>query len=141
MLQLGLFDDQPRARELVYVLLTQRCVRGLASLRMHSGEFTLGQAAAFACAETPRGWLRMDGGLVWDEQFLYLQQPGYGTSYVTGKLQLDQLLAERRAQVGEPFSFKAHMDAFNAAGLIPASLLRWEMAGAMPEDVRRMLGR
>ncbi len=32
------------------------------------------------------------------------------------------------------------MDEFNAAGFIPASLLRWELTGELPHDVRRMLG-
>jgi len=31
------------------------------------------------------------------------------------------------------------MDDFNAAGLVPASLLRWELTGQLPEDVRQML--
>jgi len=31
------------------------------------------------------------------------------------------------------------MDEFNAAGLIPASLLRWELTGEMPADVAHML--
>jgi hypothetical protein len=31
------------------------------------------------------------------------------------------------------------MDELDAAGLIPASLLRWELTGEMPDDVRRML--
>jgi hypothetical protein len=34
---------------------------------------------------------------------------------------------------------KALMDEFNTAGLIPASLLRWELIGTLPEDVARML--
>ena len=139
MLQAGLFDDRPRSRELVYILLAQRAARGLASLRLHSGEFTLAQAAAFAATQTPRGWLRIDHDLVWWEQHLYLQQPGYGTSYITGKIELEKLLTERRELLGDRFQFKAYMDAFNAAGLIPASLLRWELTGRMPEDVRKML--
>jgi hypothetical protein len=32
------------------------------------------------------------------------------------------------------------MDDFNAAGLIPASLLRWEMTGRQSEELQRMLG-
>jgi len=31
------------------------------------------------------------------------------------------------------------MDEFNAAGLIPASLIRWQMNGRMPDDVAKML--
>jgi hypothetical protein len=141
MLQLGLFDDQRRSRELIYILLAQRAARGLATLRMHAGEFTLDQAARFAAAQTPRGWLRLEDGLVWGEQHLYLRQPGYGTSYITGKLELEKLLARRREQLGAAFSLREFMDAFNAAGLIPASLLRWEMTGELPEDVARMLQR
>jgi hypothetical protein len=34
---------------------------------------------------------------------------------------------------------KRFMDEFNAAGLVPASLLRWELTGQMPNDVARML--
>jgi hypothetical protein len=31
------------------------------------------------------------------------------------------------------------MEDFEAAGMIPAALIRWELAGRMPDDVRRML--
>lgn len=141
MLQLGLFDDQRRSRELIYLLLVQRAARGLASLRMHAGEFTLDQAARSAAAQTPRGWLRLEDGLVWGEQHLYLRQPGYGTSYLTGKFELEKLLAERRAQRGAAFTLREHMDALNAAGLIPASLLRWELTGRQPDEVARMFRR
>jgi hypothetical protein len=33
------------------------------------------------------------------------------------------------------------MDEFDAAGLIPVSLLRWELTGTLPEDIARMLER
>ena len=106
---------------------------------MHSNEYTLEQASAFASANTPRGWLRLSGGLVRGEQHLYLQQPAYGTSYLIGKIEIEKLLADRRAQLGDRFTLKQVMDEFNAAGLVPASLLRWELTGRLPEDVRLML--
>jgi hypothetical protein len=31
------------------------------------------------------------------------------------------------------------MDDVNAAGMIPASLLRWQLSGELPPDVKRML--
>jgi hypothetical protein len=34
---------------------------------------------------------------------------------------------------------KRFMDDVNAAGLIPASLLRWQLTGELPADVKRML--
>ena len=65
------------------------------------------------------------------EQFLYLQQPAYGTSYVIGKLETDKLITERRRQLGDQFTMRRFMDEFNAAGLVPMSLLRWELTGQL----------
>ena len=139
MLQAGMFDSRPRSRELIYVLLGQRAARALGDLRMHANQFTLEQAAQFAAANTPRGWLRLDANTVRTEQHLYLQQPAYGTSYLIGKIEIEKLLAARRRQLGGAFTLKRFMDEFNAAGLIPASLLSWELTGQPPEDVARML--
>jgi hypothetical protein len=139
MMQAGMFDARPRSRELVYILVAERAARALGELRMQSNEMSLEQASAFACANTPRGWLRMDGDLVRGEQHLYLQQPGYGTSYLIGKIEIEKLLSERRQQLGETFTMKRFMDEFNAAGLIPASLLRWELTGRQPDEVKQML--
>ncbi len=139
MLQAGMFDARPRSRELVYVLVAERAARALGDLRMHSHEFTLEQVAAFTSANTPRGWLRLDGRLVRSEQHLYLQQPGYGTSYIIGKIQFERLLAARKRQLGDTFTLKAFMEEFDAAGLIPMSLIEWQVTGALPEDTRRML--
>jgi Bacterial protein of unknown function (DUF885) len=139
MTQAGMFDARPRTRELLYILVAQRAARALGDLKMHANEFTLEQAAEFASAHTPRGWLRLDGELVRGEQHLYLQQPGYGTSYIIGKIEIEKLLAERKRQLGDQFTMKRFMDEFDAAGLVPAALLRWELTGRMPDDVRRML--
>jgi len=140
MMQAGMFDARPRTRELIYMLVAQRAARALGELFMQANVMTLEQAAAFACANTPRGWFSMGGNLVRSEQHLYLQQPGYGPSYLIGKIELEKLLAERREQLGNGFRMKQFMDDFNAAGLIPASLLRWEMTGRQSEELQRMLG-
>jgi hypothetical protein len=141
MLQAGMFDARPRTRELVYILVAERAARALGDLRMHSHELTLEQASQFASDHTPRGWLSMTGNLVRGEQHLYLQQPAYGTSYVIGKIETDRLIAERRRQLGDAFTMKRFLDEFNAAGLVPISLVRWELTGQMPDDIRQMLGR
>jgi hypothetical protein len=134
MLQAGMFDARPRARELIYVLLAQRAARALGDLRMHANRQTLEDAAQFASANTPRGWLRLDGTTVRHEQHLYLQQPAYGTSYLAGKMQIEELIAERRRQLGDRFSFRGFMDELEACGLIPMSLIRWELTGKRPMD-------
>ena len=138
MMHTGLFDARPRSRELVYLLIAQRAARALGDLRMHANQQTLEQAAAFAAANTPRGWLRPESNTLWFEQHLYLQQPGYGTSYLIGKLEIDKLLAERARQLGPGFTLRRFFDELNAAGLIPTTLLRWELAG-MDEDVARVV--
>jgi len=139
MMQAGMFDARPRSSELVYILVAERAARALGELFMQANLMSLEEAAAFACANTPRGWLRMDGQLVRGEQHLYLQQPGYGPSYLVGKIEIEKLLAERRDQLGDGFRMKAFMDQFNAAGLVPASLLRWELTGKKPPEVAKML--
>jgi hypothetical protein len=36
---------------------------------------------------------------------------------------------------------KRFLDELNAVGLVPISLVRWELTGQLPDDVKRMLGR
>jgi hypothetical protein len=126
----GLFDDRPRSRELVYILVANRAARGLAGLKVHSGELNLDQARRFASANTPRGWLLEDGGTNWMEQQLYLQQPGYGTSYLTGKLQIEKLMGDLAHGQGKAFSLRRFFDDFHAAGMMPVALIASEMRAA-----------
>jgi hypothetical protein len=139
MLQAGMFDGRPRTRELIYILVAERAARALGDLRMHANQFTLEQAAQFASAHTPRGWLRLDGNTVRAEQHLYLQQPAYGTSYLIGKIQLEMLLAARKRQLADVFTLKRFMDGLDAAGLIPVSLITWELTGRLSGDGARVL--
>ena len=67
---------------------------------------------------------------------LYLRQPAYGTSYLIGKLQIDRLIADRAREQGEAFTLRQFMDDFQAAGLIPVSLIRWQMTNHDDEMLR-----
>ncbi len=137
LMHAGLFDDRPRARELVWIMLAQRAARALAGLFLHANEYTMEEAVQFASAWTPRGWMPADSDTVWGEQHLYLEQPGYGTSYLIGKIEIEMLIAERARQLGDQFTLKGFMDEFLAAGLIPVSLIRWELTG-QDDQIRRM---
>ena len=128
-MHLGLLDENsPRARELVWIMLAQRAARATSGLMLHGHEFVMEEAVDFAGKWTPRGWLP-DGDLVRGEQHLYLRQPGYGTSYVAGKIQIEQLLAEEALQNGDDFTIKRFFDDFYSAGVIPTVLVHWEMTG------------
>lgn len=133
----GYLDRRPRVRELIYILLANRAARAMGDLKMHSGEFTLDDAVTFAVAWTPYGWLPKDGNTVWVDEQLYLEQPGYGTSYVIGKVMIEKLLADRAHQLGEHFTLRRFMDEFFAAGMIPVSLIRWELTG-LDDEIRRL---
>jgi len=128
MMHAGLFEGRPRSRELVWIMLAQRAARALSGLYLHGNEFEMEEAVEHSIEWTPRGWLP-DGALVRGEQHLYLRQPGYGTSYLSGKIQIEELLAERALQLGDDFTLRSFFDDFFDAGIIPTVLVRWEMTG------------
>jgi hypothetical protein len=136
----GLYDDNPRVREIVWIMLAQRAARGLGSLYAHANEMTMAEAGVVHVEWTPRGWMTTEPELLKFEQHLYLRQPGYGTSYITGKYLLERLLAQYSKQVeesGESFVLSDFFAEFNAAGGIPISLIRWQMTG-LDDEIRKM---
>ena len=132
ILQAGYYDDNPRAREIVWIMLAQRCARGLASLYAQANDFDIKQAKAFQVEWTPRGWMRPDLDLLNFEQQLYLRQPAYGTSYVTGKHLIDELIKARTHQLGDKFTLRGFFDEFIGAGMIPTTLIQWQLTGIKP---------
>jgi hypothetical protein len=137
----GLYEDSPRSRELVWILLAQRAARGLGSLYAHANEMTMEEAGGIHMEWTPRGWMKTEKELLIFEQHLYLRQPGYGTSYVTGKYLLERTLADYAKQAedrGEEFQLKGFFDTLNRIDSIPISLARWEMTG-LDDEIRTLI--
>jgi hypothetical protein len=131
-MQAGLYDDSPRTKEIVYIMIAQRAARGLGSLYAHSNEMTMEEAGGIHSEYTPRGWMKTEKELLIFEQHLYLRQPGYGTSYITGKHLLEAALADyARIQElqGKEFKTKDFFDTLNSIGNIPISLGHWQMTG------------
>ena len=126
----GLYDDKPRVRELVWIMQAQRAARGLGSLYTHANEMTMEEAGGMHMEWTPRGWMKTEKKLLIFEQHLYLRQPGYGTSYITGKYLLERTMADYaklREERNEPFVLREFMDELNAIGSVPIALVRWQM--------------
>ena len=129
-MQAGLYDDSPRTKEIVYIMIAQRAARGLGSLYAHANEMTMEEAGGIHSEYTPRGWMKTEKELLIFEQHLYLRQPGYGTSYITGKYLLENAMADY-ARIQElqnkPFLTKDFFDTLNSIGNIPISLGHWQM--------------
>jgi len=135
----GLYDDNPRSREIVWIMIAQRAARGLGSLYAHANEMTMAEAGQVHVRWTPRGWMKREPHLLQFEQHLYLRQPGYGTCYITGKYFIERLMTEWSEileEDGKPFIMKDFMEAFNNAGNIPVELVRWDMTGNRPNLTR-----
>jgi len=60
---------------------------------------------------------------------LYLRQPGYGTSYVTGKYFMEQLVMDMGVKEDNHLNLYHFFDKLYATGILPLSLVRWEMTG------------
>lgn len=138
----GLYDDRPRSREIVWILLAQRAARGLGSLYAHANEMTMAEAGTIHEDWTPRGWMKTEEDLRIFEQHLYLRQPGYGTSYITGKYLLERTLADyakQKEERGEDFRMRDFFDRLNRIDSIPISMARWEMTG-LDDELRMLTG-
>ena len=126
----GLYDNSPRSREIVYILIAQRAARGLGSLYAHANMMTMEEAGKIHSEYTPRGWMKTEKDLLIFEQQLYLRQPGYGTSYITGKYLLEETMAEVARVQGQDFTLKQFFDSLTSLGNMPISLGNWELTGS-----------
>jgi hypothetical protein len=128
----GYLDKRPhpdQAREIVYLQAAFRRCRAMADLMLHSGEFKLEEAMRYCVECAPRGWLLDDGPHVRYEMQTTLRFVGWHMGMVMGKIQFIKFLAERAEQLGDEFNLRQFIDEFVAAGMIPISLIRWEMTG------------
>jgi hypothetical protein len=131
-MQAGLYNDDPRVKEIVYIMIAQRAARGLGSLYAHANELTMEEAGKIHAEYTPRGWMKTEKKLLLFEQHLYMRQPGYGSSYITGKYLLERAMADvakMKELKHEEFKVKEFFDQLNAIGCIPVSLAHWQMTG------------
>jgi hypothetical protein len=125
MMNAGLLDERPRTRELFWIFAIARAVRNKAEVMLHTNQWTVAEAVKYMVDNVP--WMNEDVARVDCE--IYLREPTYGQTYQMGKVQIEQLLAERSHQLGDKFDVGAFHDQFLAAGTIPVSLIRWEMTG------------
>src|SRR5215472_16085714 len=98
MLQAGLFDDRPRAREIIYQFMRLRALRVEVDVKLALGTFSLEQAAEYLEKRVP-----MDRETAWSEAVGFLTTPGQAISYQVGKIEILEFLADARRAEGDKF--------------------------------------
>ena len=128
-MQTGLYENNPRSKEIVYILIAQRAARGLGSLYAHANLMSMEEAGKIHSEYTPRGWMKTEKELLIFEQHLYVRQPGYGTSYITGKYLFENALAEfsRLNENDASANLKSFFSKLINIGSIPMTLFHWEI--------------
>jgi hypothetical protein len=122
----ALEGHSPRAAEFIDIFGIFRATRVPADIHMQHNRWTVAQAVDHMRGMTP--WLDEDVARV-DAEIYLRRPPGYGLSYLIGKLQVEALLAEQARRLGDRFRLRDFHDRFLAAGRLPVALIRYEMTG------------
>lgn len=130
-LQAGILDTRPRSRELIYIFGLWRAARTLGDVRNQLNQMNAEQTVKWWLEVTPL----LDPNVA--RKYAHLRPtPGHGLEYTMGNLQMFNLLAEKKRQMGEKFVLKDFHDEFMGKGQIPIALIRWEMT-AYERDVKK----
>ncbi|ADW71016.1 DUF885 family protein [Granulicella tundricola] len=128
MMVAGLFDQEPRTRQLIYNFMKLRSLRVGVDVKLALGEFTPAQAMDYLSKTVP-----MSMGTARGEVALFASAPGQAITYQIGKLQIMKLLADARLKQGSAFLLLTFHDFVWANGNVPLSLQRWELLGDASE--------
>lgn len=130
MLRAGLFDDNPRTREIIYNFMRLRALRVEVDVKLALGSFTMRQAADYLAQHVP-----MDKKSAEAEAALFATTPGQAISYQVGKSQILHFLADAKLAQGDNFSLRVFHDFLWKNGNLPIALQRWEYLGE-DDDLR-----
>jgi uncharacterized protein (DUF885 family) len=124
MLQVGLFDDSPHTREIIYNFMRLRALRVEVDVKLALGEFTVDQAAKYLQEKVP-----MDEQTARQEAIAFSTSPGQAIDYQIGKLQIIKFLSQARLQQGDKFDLRAFHNFVWKNGNVPIALQQWEYLG------------
>lgn len=128
MLQLGLFQDRLRTREIIYKFMRLRALRVDVDVNLALGNYDIKKAGEYLAETVP-----MDKESAEGEAGFFAQTPGQGISYQIGKIQLLKLIADAKVKMGDKFSLKKFHDYMMQNGNVPIALMRWEYLGLKDE--------
>jgi uncharacterized protein (DUF885 family) len=118
------FDDGPAFRVALATDAIWRAARIVLDVRMHRGEVSIEEAAAFLIEHT--GFERPNALA---EARRYTYTPTYNLSYLLGKVLLLQLREEEQRRLGEAFSLRDFHDTLLRGGSLPISFHRRALHG------------
>ena len=132
MLQSGLYDDSPHAREIVYNQMRLRVLRVIADVNLALGTFTPEKAGDLLQRNVP-----MSADDARTEVVEMGEAPGQKISYEIGKLQILTMLEAARQQQGDQFSLRKFHDYLWLNGNVPIALQQWEYLGT-DDEVKKL---
>jgi hypothetical protein len=138
LMHAGYLDGRnPHGREIAYEQAAFRTVRALSDVYMHSRDWSLADATKFCIENAPHGELLEGSHHLWYELDTTLRGVGHHMIMVVGKVQFMKLLRDRAQQLGDEFNLRQFMDEFLAAGMIPISLIRWQMT-SLDDEIQKL---
>jgi hypothetical protein len=132
LLQAGLFDFNPRSKEIVYSFMRLRALQVEVDIRLSLGDISIAEATEHLAGRVP-----MDRQTAYDLALRIASRPGHAIGNQVGKLQVESLLAAARLADGENFSLQAFHDSLVRNGNVPIALQRWEMLG-LDDEISRL---
>lgn len=124
MLEMGLFDDKPKSREMIANYMRLRALRVEVDVRLALGSFTIDEAADYLRTRVP-----VDAATARSEAASFAATPGFAIGYQIGKLDIVRLLADARRVQGDKFKLRDFHDFVWSNGNVPLALQRWELLG------------
>lgn len=128
LLQLGLFDNKPHSREIIYRFMRLRALRVAIDVNLALGNYSIRDATEYLTATVP-----MDQESASSEAAFFAATPGQAITYQIGKLQILKLISDSRVLWGDEYDLKSYHDYMMQNGNVPIALQRWEYLGLTDE--------
>ena len=129
----GLYDDNPRAREMQLINFAHEGARAMGELMFIANKLDYAGSSELEAELTPYGWAIAGSATMWGHKRDGVRAPGYEVAYPVGRVQLDKITADRALQLGDAFNLPDLVDDVLEAGLIPLALVHWEITGLTDE--------
>ena len=132
MLQLGLFDNKPHTREIIYSYMRLRALRVDVDINLALGNYSINDAGNYLEKTVP-----MDKPTADAEAMFFALGPGQAITYQIGKIQILNLISDAKIKLGDKFSLRNYHDYMMLNGNVPIALQRWEYLG-LNDEIKKL---